>query len=187
MEPWGWAVLAIVVIAVLGLGIYLWNRNRRTQQLTGRFGPEYERAVEETGDRRRAERELEERQERIAKMSVRPLVPDARDRFAKEWRAVQKAFVDDPAGSISRADRLVQEIMAERGFEADADFDRRAADVSVDHAQVVSDYRLAHDIAERHAADGVDTEELRQAMVHYRAVFEDLLESETPTGVEARS
>jgi hypothetical protein len=176
MELWVWAVIAIAVVAVLALAIYSWNRQRRTQELSGQFGPEYVKTVDERGDRRAAEHELEERRERVAEMEVRPLDPETRNRFAEEWRRVQARFVDDPAGSISLADRLVQQVMAERGFETDTDFDRRAADVSVDHAQVVSDYRLGHDIAERHAADGVGTEELRQAMVHYRAVFDDLLE-----------
>jgi hypothetical protein len=188
MEQWIWIILIVVaVLVVAGVAYYLRDRNRRTQELSGRFGPEYPRTVEETGDRRAAERELAARQERVAKMEIRPLEPEVRQRYADEWRAVQARFVDDPAGSISLADRLVQQVMAERGFETDVDFDRRAADVSVEHAQVVPEYRKAHEIAERHAASGVDTEELRQAMVHYRAVFDDLLQpEEEPTARGAR-
>jgi hypothetical protein len=179
MEPWVWIVIvSVAVLAIAGVAYYAWDRNRRTQQLSGRFGPEYPRMVEETGDRRAAESELEARQERVQKMEIRPLEPEVRQRYADEWRTVQARFVDDPAGSISLADRLVQQVMAERGFETEGDFDQRAADVSVEHAQVVPEFRKAHEIAERHAADGVDTEELRQAMVHYRAVIEDLLEPE---------
>jgi hypothetical protein len=178
MELWMWIVLAVIAVVVIGAGGYLWQQRQRTEELTGRFGPEYQRAVEDTGDRRAAERELAAREERVREMEIRPLDPADRTRFAEEWRQVQARFVDDPAGSISIADRLVQEVMQERGFETDGGFDQRAADVSVQHARVVPEYRRAHEIAERHASDGVPTEELRQAMVHYRAVFEDLLEPE---------
>jgi hypothetical protein len=182
MEQWMWIVIvAVAMLAIAGVAYYAWDRNRRTQQLSGRFGPEYPRMVEETGDRGAAERELEAREERVQSMEIRPLEPEVRQRYADEWRTVQARFVDDPAGAISLADRLVQQVMAERGFETEGDFDQRAADVSVGHAQVVPEFRRAHGIAERHAADGVETEELRQAMVHYRAVFEDLLEPEPET------
>jgi len=169
-------VVAVVVIVAVGAGIWAWTRNRRTQELSGRFGPEYQRAVEETGDRGAAEEELQAREKRVEQMEIRPLPPEERERYAQEWRSVQARFVDDPSGSISLADRLVQQVMEARGFDVDADFDQRAADVSVHHAQAVSEYRHGHDIAERHAAGGVETEELRQAMVHYRAVFDDLLQ-----------
>jgi hypothetical protein len=178
MEPILIIVAAIVVVAAVAAAVYFWNRSRRTQELSGRFGPEYQRTVQETGDRRAAEQELEARQERVEQMEIRSLPPDQRERYAAEWRSVQARFVDDPSGSISLADRLVQEVMRARGFDIDTDFDQRAADVSVHHGQAVSEYRQAHDIAERHAAGGVETEELRQAMVHYRAVFDDLLEVE---------
>jgi FtsZ-interacting cell division protein ZipA len=189
MEPIVIIVAAIVVVAAVVAAFYAWSRSRRTQELSSRFGPEYRRAVEETGDRREAEQELAARQARVERMEIRSLPPEERERYAAEWRSVQARFVDDPSGSISLADRLVQEVMRARGFDIDADFDQRAADVSVHHAQAVSDYRTAHDIAERHAAGGVPTEELRQAMVHYRAVFDDLLQVETrePATAGARS
>jgi len=181
-------VAAIVVIAAIGLAVYFWSRSRRTQDLSGRFGPEYQRALEETGDRSAAEQELQARQERVKQMEIRTLPPDQREKYAAEWRTVQTRFVDDPSGSISLADRLVEDVLGARGFDVDGDFDQRAADVSVGHAHVVSEYRKAHDIAERHAASGVETEELRQAMVHYRAVFDDLLESDSrePAAAGAR-
>jgi hypothetical protein len=185
MELWMIVVIAVIVIAAVGVALYAWNRNRRTQELSGRFGPEYRRAVEETGDRSAAERELQQRQERVQQMEIRSLPAEERERYAQEWRTVQARFVDDPSGAISLADRLVEEVMQARGFDTGADFDQKAADVSVHHAQVVSEYRKAHDIAERHAATGVETEELRQAMVHYRAVFDDLLEVETKEPVAA--
>lgn len=189
MEPILIIAIAVVVIAAIGTAIYLTNRQRRTQELSGRFGPEYQRAIEETGDRGAAEQELQAREERVQRMEIRSLPPEDRERYAQEWRTVQARFVDDPSGSISLADRLVQEVMRARGFDVDGDFDQRAADVSVHHAQAVSEYRQAHDIAERHAAAGVETEDLRQAMVHYRAVFDDLLEVESrePAAAGARS
>jgi hypothetical protein len=179
MELWMIVLIAIFLIVAVGAIGYAWYRNRRTQELSGRFGPEYHRALEETGDRSAAERELEAREQRVNEMEIRPLSPDQREKYAQEWRGVQARFVDDPSGSISLADRLVEEVMQARGFDTGADFDQRAADVSVHHAQVVSEYRQAHEIAERHAASGVDTEELRKAMVHYRAVFDDLLGTES--------
>jgi hypothetical protein len=179
VELWVIVVAAIVVIAVVAVAVYAWNRNRRTQELSGRFGPEYRRALDETGDRATAERELQAREQRVQKMEIRSLPPEQRERYAEEWRTVQARFVEDPSGSISLADRLVEEVMQARGFDTDTDFDQRAADVSVHHAHTVSEYRQAHDVAERHAAEGVDTEALRQAMVHYRAVFDDLLETES--------
>jgi hypothetical protein len=179
MELWMWIVLAIVAIAAVGaVAYYARARDRRTQELSGRFGPEYKRTVEEAGDRTAAERDLQAREQRVASMDIRPLDPESRNRFSEEWRQVQARFVDDPSGAISQADSLVQEVMLARGFDTETDFDRRVADVSVQHAQVVPQYRQAHEIAERHAASGVATEELRQAMVHYRAVFDDLLEAE---------
>jgi hypothetical protein len=179
MELWMIILGALVVIGIIGAAVYTWDRKRRTEELTGRFGPEYQRVMEEAGDRAEAEHELQARRERVEKMEIRALPAEERERYAQEWRTVQARFVEDPSGSISLADRLVEEVMKARGFETDVDFDRRAADVSVKHAHTVSEYRKAHDIAERHATAGVDTEELRQAMVHYRAVFDDLLETES--------
>jgi hypothetical protein len=186
MELWQIALVVIVIAAaVIALAVLLQQRTR-TQKLSGRFGPEYQHTLEETGDRRAAERELHAREQRVGEMAIRPLTADERDRFTPAWRSVQARFVDDPSGSITEADLLVTKLMATRGYEVGEDFERRAADVSVDHGQVVSDYRVAHAIAERHATDGVETEDLRQAMIHYRALFDDLLEVEEQEPAGAR-
>jgi hypothetical protein len=178
MSAWVWVVIAIVVIALIALLVWYTSRRRRTEGLRRQFGPEYDRTVEETGRPRDAESELESRRRRRAALDIRPLAPGARARYADEWRAVQARFVDDPSGAVAQADTLVIEVMRERGYPMD-DFDQRAADVSVDHPQVVGDYRAAHDISTRSANGRAETEDLRQAMVHYRALFEDLLQEDT--------
>ena len=170
------SIVAIVVgLAVVGLvAWYLWQR-RRTGDLRARYGPEYSRAVSETGDRRRAEAELLKRQERVEHLDIRPLTAEQRDRFVEQWRAVQARFVDDPKGAVTDADRLVEEVMKARGYPV-AEFDQRAADLSVHHPRVVENYRAARDIALRHRRGEASTEDLRQAMVYYRELFQDLLE-----------
>jgi hypothetical protein len=185
MELWQIIVIVAVVIVAFGIGAWVVMRQRRTQELSGRFGPEYRETIEQTGDQRAAERELEQRQKRVSEMEIHPLTADEQERFSAEWQSVQAQFVDDPSGAISQADRLVQTVMGARGYEVGEDFERRAADVSVDHPQVVSEYRAAHKIAMQHAEEGVGTEELRQAMVHYRALFAELLEAEDRAAVEA--
>jgi hypothetical protein len=169
-------VAGVLVVAVLAVWMYL---NRRRAHLKARFGPEYERVVEETGSPRRAETLLESRQARVKKYQIHPLTPDEHLRFSKSWREVQGRFVDDPAAAVADADALVIDLMRTRGYPM-SDFDRRAEDLSVDHPAVVSHYRAAHDVASRHAGGGVSTEELRQGLVHYRALFEDLLEVREP-------
>ena len=169
-------IVAIVVgLAVVGLvAWYLWQR-RRTEELRARYGPEYGRTVSEAGDRKRAEAELLRRQERVEHLDIRPLTAEQRDRFLEQWRAVQARFVDDPKGAVTDADRLVEEVMKARGYPV-ADFDQRAADLSVHHPRVVENYRAARDIALRHRRGEASTEDLRQAMVYYRELFQDLLE-----------
>jgi cytoskeletal protein RodZ len=175
MDTWVWIVIAAAAVVVL-LAIVWWAaaRQRRTSHLREGFGPEYDRAVEETGSRRRAESELQEREQRREELDIRPLAPGARDRFANRWSSVQERFVDDPQAALRDAHTLVVEVMRERGYPTD-DFEQRAADVSVDHPDVVQNYRAAHEITER---DEADTEDQRQAMVHYRALFDELLETE---------
>ena len=169
-----WVLVAILAIALVAVVVML-MRQRRSQQLREGFGPEYERTIAETGDRRAAESELAERRERRAKLEIRELDPDARDRYAERWRAAQRNFVDQPSGAVAEADRLVTEVMRERGYPVEDDFERRAADVSVDHPVVVENYRAAHTISSR-AVDGeASTEDLRQALVHFRALFSELL------------
>jgi hypothetical protein len=177
MESWQIALIVVLVLVVVSVG-WLWMRRQRTQRLTEQYGPEYQRAVEASGDQRAAERELAARQERVKTFEIRPLSTGERDRYLASWKESQANFVDDPSGAISQADVLVQEVMRARGYPM-ADFEQRTADISVDHPHVLDEYRAAHNIAERHAAGGVETEDLRQAMVHYRALFEDLLETDS--------
>jgi hypothetical protein len=175
------AALALLVI-VLG-GIVLMQR-RKSEHLKTRFGPEYDRALKETGDKRKAETELYEREKRVKSFDLRPLRHSDRDRFTGEWRQIQAEFVDDPEGSIRKADILLQDVMSERGYPVE-NFEQVAADVSVDHPNVVQNYRRGHDIAVRHRRGEANTEDLRQAMIHYRELFDELVTDE-PTG-ERRS
>lgn len=179
-----WLIVAIVAIVLIGAGVWVFAQRRRSERLAERFGPEYGRALEEAGDRKAAERDLAEREKRVSKLDIRRLDPQERDRFGEAWTNVQAQFVDDPSSAIGQADALVQRVMDARGYPV-ADFEQRASDISVDHPRVVEEYRAAHAIAERHAARGVATEELRQAMIHYRALFEDLLEVEERDEAEA--
>jgi hypothetical protein len=167
------AVLVLALVAVLGWVMY---DRRRSASLKSRFGPEYGRVVKEADDRRAAEAELAARQKRVDELDIRPLPQAERDRYAAEWKTVQARFVDEPAAAISEADRLIGDVMEAQGYPV-ADFDQRAADVSVDHPGVVDHYRAAHAIATTEAEPDATTttEDLRQAMVHYRALFEDLL------------
>src|SRR5258706_6077610 len=181
-------ILIAVVAAVVVVGIisFLLARKRRSQNLRERFGPEYDRVVKKEGEVRRAEGVLEMRAKRREKFELRPLSTEAQADFAERWRTVQAQFVDDPKGSVSRADELVGELMSARGYPM-ADFEQRAADISVDHPVVVENYRAAHDIALRHNRGQSTTEDMRQAMVHYRALFNELLENSLPERKEARA
>jgi hypothetical protein len=187
MDAWMWIVLALIVLVLVVLALFAWpaRNRRRTQQLQEGFGPEYEHVVEETGDKRDAERELLERQDRREEFEVRPLTPEARERYADEWRTVQGRFVDEPEEAVRDADRLVQQVMAERGYPVADDFERRAADVSVDYPDVVENFREGHRLVDEHEAGAAGTEPLRQAMVHFRSLFDELL-AEEPVHEEAR-
>lgn len=175
METWGWVVLIFGIIVVLAL-IWFVTRQARTRALQRDFGPEYDRTMARTGDRGTAESDLRERRERVSALDVRPLSRSDHDRFATEWTKVQAAFVDAPAEAVTDADQLIQQVMATRGYPVE-DFDRRAADVSVEHPGVVENYRSAHSIALKEAREDTDanTEALRKAMVYYRSLFEELL------------
>jgi hypothetical protein len=164
-------IAAVVVVAVIA---FILVRKRRSQQLRERFGPEYDRVLKKEGEVRRAEGVLEMRAKRREKFTLRPLPDESRLDFAERWRAVQAQFVDEPAGSVTQADALVNELMAARGYPM-SDFAQRAADISVDHPGVVENYRTAHAIALRHQSGQASTEDLRKAMVHYRSLFEELL------------
>jgi hypothetical protein len=172
-------ILVIALVAAIGVAIWLFMRNRQTSALQDRFGPEYDRALEAHHDQREAERDLRQREERIEHLNIRPLEREERARFADRWHAVQSRFVDEPTGATDEADELVGEVMAARGYPV-GDFEQRAADVSVNHPRVVEHYRAAHAIALRNARGDADTEQLRQALVHFRALFEELLEAATP-------
>jgi hypothetical protein len=171
-------VLAIALVAALAAAAWLFMRNKRTEALQDRFGPEYDRALSEHHDQGKAERELRQREERIEHLNIRRLDREERARFADRWQRVQGRFVDDPTGATNEADELVGEVMGARGYPV-GDFEQRAADVSVNHPRVVEHYRAAHAIAQQNERGDADTEELRQALVHFRALFEDLLEVDT--------
>lgn len=166
---------AIVLIAIV-VGVIVATRRARSERLRRRFGPEYERVARARGDRTEAERELARREERVKKFHLEELPPGARDRYAEEWRGVQARFVDRPKEALAQADALIANVMRDRGYPL-ADFEQRAADLSPDHAGAVGDYRAAHAVALRSERDTAETEDLRQAMLHYRAIFEELVEN----------
>lgn len=173
-------VVALIVIVAIAAVVIWTTQRRRSEALRERFGPEYERAVEAARDKGAAEKELRERQERVEALDIRPLEVAARDRYAERWREVQAMFVDEPGSAVDQADALIGEVMRARGYPV-GDFEQRAADISVNHPQVVDHYRTAHAIAVRRRAGEGATEQLRQAFVHYRALFAELLET-TDTG-----
>lgn len=172
-------VAAIVLLALVAAAAWFLYRSRESERLEKRFGPEYDRAVDELGSRSKAEAELMAREKRVSRLSIVPLQADEAERFAHAWRVLQGRFVDDPRGVVAEADKLVREMMGKRGYPM-TDFDHLAADISVDHPTVVSNYRAARDIAERDSRGESDTEELRRAVVHYRALFDELLEVRQP-------
>ena len=168
------AVVAIIVLAAIVYAVY---RQQRSKALKDKFGPEYDRAVDSYGGQGRAESVLAKREKRVEKLDIHPLTPQESSRFAAQWKTVQMRFVDDPASSIGDADRLVAQVMGARGYPM-ADFEQRAADISVSHPGVVEHYRAAHEIAQKHRQRPVSTEELRKAFLHYRELFASLLEVE---------
>jgi FtsZ-interacting cell division protein ZipA len=167
-------VIAIVVIIAIALIAAFAGRRARSARLQRRFGPEYERTLRSSGDRADAERELAAREARVKRFHIEELPAGARARYMEEWRTVQTRFVDEPKDAVVEADRLVENVMRDRGYPME-DFEQRAADISPDHPGVVQNYRAAHDIASRSERGEVNTEDLRQAMVHYRTLFTDLL------------
>jgi hypothetical protein len=170
------ALIVIVVLVLVALGL-LMGRRRRTQHLQERFGPEYERTVTEAGDRRAAESELLDRQARREKLDIVPLEPAARVRYLEEWHRTQALFVDSPAEATREADRLIIDVMRDRGYPVD-DFDQRATDVSVDHPRVAENYRAAHAVSRANEKGLASTDDLRQAFVYYRSLFAELLDVE---------
>lgn len=183
MEPIIWVALIVAALLVGAAVAWFVAERRRRRYLKERFGPEYEHSVRANGSRLRAEKELEDREARVRTFDIRPLAPADRDRFSHSWHDVQARFVDDPLIAVAEADHLVDDVMRTRGYPV-GDFDQRAADISVDHPHVVEHYRAARAIAHRARQGQASTEELRQAMVHYRRLFEELLEpQETSTPV----
>lgn len=168
-------VAALAVIMFAGIAAWLFLRKRRTEKLRTQFGgAEYARSVKEDGSRRHAEAELKERAERVEALNIRPLAAGDRARFVESWGRIQTRFVDGPGGAVTEADQLLGDVMSTRGYPV-SDFDQRAADISVDHPLVLQNYRTAHEIALRQTQGQANTEDLRQAMIHYRTLFEELV------------
>jgi hypothetical protein len=178
-------VLAVVILIAVAATVVRSARKRRSARLRSRFGPEYDRVVLEQGDAARAEAALEERERRSRTIIVRPLSAAEQERFVEAWRALQSQFVDDPGRAVTEADRLVEDLMSQRGYPV-GNFELQAADISVDHPVVVQSYRSAHEIAERHRKRGAGTEDLREAMVHYRRLYDELLGPQTTVPAEVK-
>ncbi len=176
------AAVVIVIIAVLA-SLYVRQRRRTSAGLRQRFGTEYERVVQTHGSKRKAEAKLADREKRVEKLNIRALDPTERERFSKRWESVQSRFVDSPQGAVTEADDLVSSLMKTRGYPVSG-FDQRAADISVDHPRVVENYRSAHEIARRVGRNQATTEDLRAAMIHYRSLFEELVQA--PAAVETK-
>jgi hypothetical protein len=160
---------------VLALGAWYVYQRKQTRRLEQRFGPEYGRALAALGSRKEAEAELKAREQRVGQLNIVPLTPADAAQFSQAWKVLQGNFVDNPKGVVVRADQLVREVLLKRGYPM-GDFERRAADISVDHPSVVSNYRVAQVIAARDQRGEANTEELRKAVVHLRALFDELLE-----------
>lgn len=179
MSPVIIAIIVIAALVAIGVAVMV-TRGRTRDRLQKHFGPEYEHQLHEAeGDRLKAESELLKREKRVEKFDIKPLAPELRARFSEDWQQVQAKFVDDPQRSVAQADALLAEVMKARGYPVE-DFDQRAGDLSVEHPRLVENYRSAHDIAVRHSRGEAGTDDLRNAFIGYRALFEELLRSEQP-------
>jgi hypothetical protein len=183
MDPKLIALAAVIVIVAVAVWFYMRKRRGTTADLRQKFGPEYDRAVLTHGSERKAEAKLADREKRIEKLNIRDLDSMEHERYSKQWLAVQSRFVDSPKGAVAEADDLVSSVMKARGYPV-SDFDQRAADISVDHPRMVENYRSAHEIALRVGKDQATTEDLRTAMIHYRSLFEELVQ--VPVAVERK-
>jgi hypothetical protein len=185
MSPTLTIVLIIVVLVVIAAIVYGVQAGRR-KKLQSTFGPEYDRAVADTGSRTEAEKELREREKRHSELELKPLSPESQAKYSADWEEVQLKFVDDPAEAVGTADELVTRLITERGYPT-RDYEDRLADLSVEHARTLGHYRDAHEISERNRSGSASTEDLRQALVHYRALFADLLGTDpvSPTSVDS--
>ncbi|MFF4772494.1 hypothetical protein ACFY05_06505 [Microtetraspora fusca] len=176
MTPVAWLVVAIaIVVVILAVGYVVMTNLNRRRRLKERFGPEYDRTVRERDSRKEAEQELHARELRHSRLDVRPLSQESRTAYARKWSEVQERFVDAPGFAVTEADALVTSVMTDRGYPTE-DFEQRLSDLSVEHASTLDHYRRAHEISRRAARQDATTEELRQAMVHYRALFQELLD-----------
>jgi hypothetical protein len=179
LDTQSWIILAAVVtLGLVAIGAWFYRR-KQSHNLQERFGPEYGRTVSELGGRTKGESELKAREKRVERLDILPLAPPEAARFTEAWRALQSRFIDNPKGVVVEAEQLVRELMEKRGYPM-GDFERRAGDISVDHPDVVANYRSAQAIAVRDQRGSADTEELRRAVVHYRALFDELLEVREP-------
>jgi hypothetical protein len=172
-------IISILALAAIGAAVLIVLRRRKTHRLNTRFGTEYSRVIEESGGRRKGEAGLIAREKRLDAITIRPLSAADRDHYLASWRTVQTEFVDDPKYTVTHADHLLDEVMSKRGYPV-GEFEQRMADLSVDHAPVVRDYRLVHEIAVRHGRGQATTEDLRQAMILYRALFDELIGEPAP-------
>jgi hypothetical protein len=176
MPYWGWIVIGVAAAVLVAMMVVLGLRVGRSRRLRTAFGPEYDRTVGEAGSRAEAEAELRERQRRHEELDLQPLAPEARDDYLEQWRSTQEHFVEDPPGATVEADHLVLQVMRARGYPVE-DFNRRAADISVDYPELAGNYRAAHEVAVRQSTGEATTEDLRRAFRHYRALFDELLET----------
>jgi hypothetical protein len=167
-------VIGVILMGIAGIVAVMFLKKRKTERLLTRFGPEYARAVEGSGGRRKAEAGLEQREKRVEGFAIRPLAASERERYIASWHKVQSEFVDNPKNSVTQADQLLGDVMSTRGYSV-SEFEQRSADISVDHPLVVGNYRAAHEITMRHASGQATTEDLRQAMIHYRKLFDELV------------
>lgn len=177
-------LVVILAIILIGVAVYVSNRRKTTTKLRERFGSEYDRAVLQHGSESKAQANLEQRETRVDNLTIRELTTLERERYLANWQAVQSRFVDHPRGSVTEADELVSSLMRDRGYPV-ADFDQRAADISVNYPRVVEHYRSGHAVAMRVGSDDATTEDLRTAMIQYRTLFEELLQTRTPTEISS--
>ena len=184
MDAWVWVIIVVAILAAVVVAVFAWLQARR-RRLQKTFGPEYERALADAPTRRAAEAELEDRRKRRDELEIRPLPVDAAQRYQHEWEGVQVRFVDDPVGATRDADRLVQQVMSDRGYPMD-DFEARADLISVDHPTVVENYRQARSAYVAYDRGDASTEDLRQAMVHYRSLFDGLVSTDERAHEEVR-
>jgi len=182
MSTWGWIVVGVAALIVVAVIVVLASRRRRREtKFRNRFGEEYDRTVRQAGSRHKAQVDLRERADRRDSFEVRPLTPEARARYSERWRMVQSHFVDQPGEAVDEADQLVVEVMRDRGYPVD-DFVTQSDMISVDHPDVVNNFRMAHQVQVENHNRRATTDDLRQAVVHYRSLFTDLLRDEASTG-----